>query len=76
MLSVARSLMINPKLLLLDEPLEGLSPIVVREVGHSIQRLKDERALAILLSEQNVGFALLLCGMRLHHRQGSDQVPR
>lgn len=61
MLAVARSLMINPKILLLDEPLEGLSPIVVQEVGRSIQRLKDERSLSILLSEQNVGFALLLC---------------
>jgi branched-chain amino acid transport system ATP-binding protein len=53
--------MINPKILLLDEPLEGLSPIVVQEVGNSIRRLKNELALSILLSEQNVGFALLLC---------------
>jgi branched-chain amino acid transport system ATP-binding protein len=61
MLAIARSLMINPNILLLDEPLEGLSPIVVQEVGHCIMRLKGERALCILLSEQNVGFALLLC---------------
>lgn len=61
MLAVARSLMVNPKILLLDEPLEGLSPLVVQEVGHSIRRLKEERSLSILLCEQNVWFALSLC---------------
>ncbi len=61
MLAVARTLMINPRILLLDEPLEGLSPIVVREVGNAIKRLKNESKLSILLSEQNVGFALELC---------------
>lgn len=61
MLAVARSLMINPRILLLDEPLEGLSPMVVQELGTAIKRLKDERQLSIVLCEQNVGFAMELC---------------
>lgn len=61
MLAVARSLMINPRVLLLDEPLEGLSPMVVQELGTAIKNLKDQGGLSILLSEQNVGFALVLC---------------
>lgn len=61
MLAVARSLMINPRALLLDEPLEGLSPMVVQELGSAIKNLKDQGGLSILLSEQNVGFALVLC---------------
>ncbi len=61
MLAVARSLMINPRILLLDEPLEGLSPMVVQELGNAIKRLKEEGMLTILLSEQNMSFALVLC---------------
>lgn len=61
MLAVARSLMINPLVLLLDEPLEGLSPMVVQELGSAIKNLKDRGDLSILLSEQNVAFALELC---------------
>lgn len=61
MLAVARTLMINPRVLLLDEPLEGLSPMVVQELGSAIKNLKDQGGLSILLSEQNVGFAMVLC---------------
>jgi branched-chain amino acid transport system ATP-binding protein len=61
MLAIARSLMINPRLLMLDEPLEGLSPLVVRELGIRIKELKEKQGLTILLSEQNVGFAMDLC---------------
>jgi len=57
MLAVARALMTNPRLLLLDEPSEGLAPIVVREIGRVLVRLKQE-GLAILLVEQNVPLAL------------------
>jgi branched-chain amino acid transport system ATP-binding protein len=57
MLAVARALMTNPRLLLLDEPSEGLAPIVVREVGRVLVRLKGE-GLSILLVEQNVPLAL------------------
>jgi branched-chain amino acid transport system ATP-binding protein len=49
--------MTNPRLLLLDEPSEGLAPIVVREIGRALVRLKGE-GLSILLVEQNVPLAL------------------
>lgn len=57
MLTIGRALMINPSLILLDEPSEGLAPIVVQEVGDIIKRLK-ERGFSILLVEQNMPMAL------------------
>ena len=56
MLTVGRTLMGNPDLLLLDEPSEGLAPLVVRDLSEQIQRLKDE-GMTILLCEQNAKFA-------------------
>jgi branched-chain amino acid transport system ATP-binding protein len=60
MLSIARTLMVDPRLLLLDEPLEGLSPLVVKELGSRIKDLK-KHGITILLSEQNIKFAADLC---------------
>jgi branched-chain amino acid transport system ATP-binding protein len=57
MLTIARTLMGNPELLLLDEPSEGLAPLVVDHLGEQIARLKRE-GLTILLAEQNVEFSL------------------
>ena len=59
MLTIARTLMGNPELLLLDEPSEGLAPLVVEHLGEQIARLKAE-GLTILLAEQNVEFSLEL----------------
>ena len=59
MLTIARTLMGNPELLLLDEPSEGLAPIVVDHLGEQIARLKRD-GLTILLAEQNVEFSLAL----------------
>ncbi|HSE93329.1 MAG TPA: ABC transporter ATP-binding protein [Methylomirabilota bacterium] len=59
MLTIARTLMGNPALLLLDEPSEGLAPLVVDHLGEQIARLKRE-GLTILLAEQNVAFSLAL----------------
>jgi branched-chain amino acid transport system ATP-binding protein len=59
MLTIARTLMGNPGLLLLDEPSEGLAPIVVDHLQEQIGRLKRE-GLTILLAEQNVDFSLAL----------------
>jgi branched-chain amino acid transport system ATP-binding protein len=59
MLTIARTLMGNPELLLLDEPSEGLAPLVVDHLLEQITRLKSE-GLTILLAEQNVEFSLAL----------------
>jgi branched-chain amino acid transport system ATP-binding protein len=59
MLTVARTLMGNPRILLLDEPSEGLAPVIVQALGHQIAALKRE-GLTILLSEQNLKFAARL----------------
>jgi len=57
MLTIARTLMGNPDLLLLDEPSEGLAPIVVQQLGEQIKRLRKE-GMTILLCEQNARFSL------------------
>jgi branched-chain amino acid transport system ATP-binding protein len=59
MLTIARTLMGNPELLLLDEPSEGLAPLVVDHLQEQIDKLKRE-GLTILLAEQNVEFSLAL----------------
>lgn len=56
MLTIARTLMGNPRLILLDEPSEGLAPVIVEEMAAAIRRLKAE-GLAVVLSEQNLHFA-------------------
>ena len=57
MLTISRTLMGNPELLLLDEPSEGLAPVIVKVLGDMIDLLKQE-GVTVLLSEQNVKFAL------------------
>ncbi len=64
MLSIARALMLNPSLLLLDEPSEGLAPLILQQIVQSLKSLKGE-GLAILLVEQNLRTALAL-GDRHH----------
>ena len=60
MLAIARALMTKPALLLLDEPLEGLAPIVVEELAAAIRRMTEENAGAFILVEQHADIALSL----------------
>ena len=60
MVSVGRALMSNPKLLLIDEPTIGLSPKVCEDIAAALRRLNKERGLTIVITEQNVNFALTL----------------
>jgi branched-chain amino acid transport system ATP-binding protein len=57
MLSIARALLVNPKLLVLDEPSQGLAPLIVREVFRIVQQMKAE-GISVLLVEQNARMSL------------------
>jgi len=59
MLTIARTLMGNPRLLLLDEPSEGIAPVIVEQMAKTILKLKTQ-GLSLLLSEQNLHFARLV----------------
>ncbi len=58
MLAIGRALMGNPRLLLMDEPSEGLAPVIVEELERTTARLRDEAGMAIVLVEQHIRFAL------------------
>ena len=59
MLTIGRALMTNPTLLLMDEPSEGLAPIIVEQIGQIIGRLKESN-ISIMLVEQNIFMAILI----------------
>ena len=57
-LAIARALASQPKLLLLDEPTEGIQPSIIREMARTLKRIRDEHNLSIIVSEQVLSFAL------------------
>jgi branched-chain amino acid transport system ATP-binding protein len=71
MLSIARALLLNPSLLLLDEPSEGLAPMIVQEIVEVLKALKRE-GLAILLVEQNLRAALAVADR--HHVMNKGEI--
>jgi len=58
MLAIGRALLFNPRLLVMDEPTEGLAPVIVEHVATMLRKLADEGSISILLIEQNLGVAL------------------
>lgn len=70
MLTIARTLMGNPKAILLDEPSEGLAPIVVERIAESVKALKRE-GLCVVLSEQNLNFARAIADRAVVIERGS-----
>jgi uncharacterized protein (UPF0261 family)/ABC-type branched-subunit amino acid transport system ATPase component len=58
MLAISRSLLANPRLLVMDEPTEGLAPVIVEQVEAMLRRLADEGEISVLLVEQNLGVAM------------------
>jgi branched-chain amino acid transport system ATP-binding protein len=69
MLTIARTLMGNPKFVLLDEPSEGLAPVIIEDMAKAIVRLKNE-GLTVLIAEQNLHFAALVASRALVMEKG------
>ena len=57
-LAIARALASNPKVLLLDEPTEGIQPSIIRDMARTLRKIRDEKGLSIVVSEQVLSFAL------------------
>jgi branched-chain amino acid transport system ATP-binding protein len=83
MLAIARALMVNPRLLLLDEPMEGLAPVIVQEMMAVIRQLLADGGMAVILVEQHAKLALSLTSQaivlergRIAHRSDSASLLR
>jgi branched-chain amino acid transport system ATP-binding protein len=81
MLAIARALMVNPRLLLLDEPMEGLAPIIVQELLGVIDDLVSQGGMAVIIVEQHARLALTLTRNalvldrgRIVHRSDSESL--
>ncbi|MEM6889807.1 MAG: urea ABC transporter ATP-binding subunit UrtE [Pseudomonadota bacterium] len=57
-LAIARALASNPKVLLLDEPTEGIQPSIIRDMARTLRQIRDQKGLSIVVSEQVLSFAL------------------
>ncbi len=69
-LAIARALAAGPRLLLLDEPTEGIQPSIIKDIGHVIRRLAERRTMAIVLVEQYYDFAAALADQYLVMERG------
>jgi urea transport system ATP-binding protein len=69
-LSIARALITRPRVLLLDEPTEGIQPNVIQQIGNALKMLREQGEMAILLVEQNADFAHALGNRFLVMEQG------
>jgi branched-chain amino acid transport system ATP-binding protein len=74
MLGIARALMLRPKVLLLDEPLLGLAPIMIDEVKGLIQRVQADAGCGLLIAEQHVNSILPICHEAFVLREGVAEV--
>jgi branched-chain amino acid transport system ATP-binding protein len=81
MLALARALMTNPSLLLLDEPMEGLAPIIVEEVARAIEHMMSDDKMAVIIVEQHADLALKMTSQaillergRIVHRAASASL--
>jgi branched-chain amino acid transport system ATP-binding protein len=82
MLAIARTLMTNPELLILDEPMEGLAPIIVEEIAALIRKMIAESGTAVILAEQHAQLALSMTenaivlerGTIVHSAKSADLV--
>ncbi|RWR44140.1 ABC transporter ATP-binding protein [Sinirhodobacter ferrireducens] len=72
MLTIARTLMGNPSLLLLDEPSEGIAPVIVEQMAHAILRLKAQ-GLTVMISEQNLHFARVVADRAIIIESGAKK---
>ena len=71
MLAIGRALMLNPRVLLLDEPLEGLAPIIVQELMAALQRIIRDEGMSVILVEQNARKALAITDDAIVLERGS-----
>jgi uncharacterized protein (UPF0261 family)/ABC-type branched-subunit amino acid transport system ATPase component len=78
MLAISRALIGNPRLLIMDEPTEGLAPVVVQQIEHMIRELVREGRISVLLIEQQLGVALDIAdrvAIMLHGRIEREMLP-